>query len=85
MISLKTVSALEKCFLDDRITDKAPYTAGSALRGDRLSYQICLYDDGTEPAVKTVCRAHVDSPVAHWVQLSSVRHVPSLLPLRYEP
>ena len=81
MIFLKTVSALEKCFLDDCMADKAPYTAGSALRGDRLSYQICLYDDGAEAAAKTVCRARVDSPVAHWVQLSSVQHVPSLLPL----
>ncbi len=81
MIFLKTVSALEKCFLDDRITDKAPYTAGSALRGDRLSYQICLYDDGAATEVKTVCRARVDSPIAHWVQLSNVHHVPSLMPV----
>ena len=41
MILLKTVSSLEKCFFDDDIAAKSPYTQGSALRGDRLSYQIC--------------------------------------------
>ncbi|MBE6919498.1 MAG: DUF4091 domain-containing protein [Ruminococcaceae bacterium] len=81
MIFVKTVSSLEKCFLDDDFAAKAPFIAGSALRGDRLSYQICLYDDGTDTAAKTVCRARVESPVAHWVQLSCVHHVPSLMPV----
>ena len=81
MIFLKTVSALEKCFLDDDFAAKAPYDAGSALRGDRLSYQICLYDDGAGSAGKTVCRAAVDSPAAAWVQLSRVCHVPSQMPV----
>lgn len=81
MILCKTVSSLEKCFLDEDIAAKAAYTEGSALRGDRLSYQICLYDDGAEPIRKTVCRARIDSPVAQWVQLSSVHHVPSLMPV----
>ena len=81
MITLKTISPLEKCFLDDDPAAKAPYTAGSALRGDRLSYQLCLYDDGAGDAVKTVCRACIDSPVAAWVQLSNVHHVPSQMPV----
>ena len=84
MIVLKTISPLEKCFLDDDIAAKAPYGEGSALRADRLSYQICLYDDGVAPrgaAAKTVCHARIDSPVADWVRLSRVCHVPSELPV----
>ena len=80
MITLKTVSPLEKCFLDDDIAAKADYPAASALRGERLSYQLCFCCGEGDAAVKTVCRAAVDSPAAAWVQLSSVHHVPSLLP-----
>ena len=81
MILLKTVSSLEKCFFDDDIAAKSPYTQGSALRGDRLSYQICFSADTLCGVERIVCRARVDSPVSDWVQLSNVHHVPSLLPV----
>ena len=82
MVLLKTVSSLEKCFFDDDIAAKSLYTRGSALRGDRLSYQICFSaDDALCGVERIVCRARVDSPVADWVQLSNVHHVPSLLPV----
>ena len=40
MITVKTISALEKCFFDEDINTKKEYKQGSVLKNDRLSYQV---------------------------------------------
>ena len=45
-IEIRSLSSLEKCFLDDRLSEKEEITSFSVLRGQRLSFQIglCRHD-----------------------------------------
>ena len=81
MFTLKTVSALEKCFIDEDISLKKEYIKASVLKNDRLSYQICFYESEEIPGGKTVCHAEVDSEISEYVKISNVHNVPSLMPV----
>ena len=81
MISFKCISALEKCFWDEDITQKKEYLNASVLKNDKLSFQICFASDEEIPGGKLVCNAEVKSEISDYVRLSSVHHVPSLMPV----
>jgi hypothetical protein len=81
MIKFKCISALEKCFWDEDINQKKEYLNASVLKNDRLSFQICFASDEEIPGGKLVCNTEVKSEISDYVRLSSVHHVPSLMPV----
>lgn len=81
MFTVKTISALEKCFFDEDISTKTQYKKGSVLKNDRLSYQICFSSDQEISGGKTVCHAEVISDIADQITVSNVHNVPSLMPV----
>lgn len=81
MITVKTISALEKCFFDEDINTKKEYKQGSVLKNDRLSYQVCFSSDEELEGGRIICRVEVNSEIADCVTVSSVHNVPSLMPV----
>ncbi len=81
MFTVKTISALEKCFFDEDISTKKEYKKGSVLKNDRLSYQICFSSDQELEGGKMVCRAEIKSDIADLITVSNVHNVPSLMPV----
>ena len=81
MIRFKCISALEKCFWDEDINQKKEYLNASVLKNDKLSFQICFSSDEEVPGGKLVCNTVVESEISDYVRLSSVHHVPSLMPV----
>ncbi|MBO5981319.1 MAG: DUF4091 domain-containing protein [Clostridia bacterium] len=81
MIRFKCISALEKCFWDEDINQKKEYLNASVLKNDKLSFQICFASDEEVSGGKLVCNAEVKSEISDYVRLSSVHHVPSLMPV----
>lgn len=81
MIRFKCISALEKCFWDEDINQKKEYLNASVLKNDKLSFQICFSSDEEVPGGKLVCNTVVESEISDYVRLSSVQHVPSLMPV----
>lgn len=81
MFTVKTISALEKCFFDEDINTKTEYKKGSVLKNDRLSYQICFSSDEEIEGGKIVCRAEIKSDIADLITVSNVHNVPSLMPV----
>ncbi len=81
MIRFKTISALEKCFWDEDISQKKEYLKANVLKNDKLSFQICFTSDEELPGGKIACTAEIESEIADYVKLSNVHHVPSLMPV----
>ncbi len=81
MITVKTISALEKCFIDEDINSKPEYKKGSVLKNDMLSYQICFTSDTELPGGKLVCHAEIISEISQYITVSTVHNVPSLMPV----
>lgn len=51
MLQTKIVSSMEKCFFDSDITAYAPLTRLSAMRNERVFFQLLFVDDATEPCI----------------------------------
>lgn len=81
MITVKTISSLEKCFIDEDINSKHEYKKGSMLKNDKLSYQICFSSDTEIPGGKMVCKTEVVSELTDYITISTVHNVPSMMPV----
>lgn len=79
-VRIRTVSALEKCFFDDLIDDKAVYESGTALQGERFSYQIALLQTGIPAGGKQVVHFALESDLSDQIRISRVDSVPSMMP-----
>ena len=71
----KQVSSLQRVFLDGRC-DLTEHSSGSALRGERFSYQIAYKSDE-----KFFAEIIIDSPLSQYITVRSVGNVPSELPV----
>ena len=80
-IKIKNVSSLEKRFASERIEDVPEYSAGSALRGERFSYQVAYRCDDMRGDVKKILYLRVASPIAKYVTVSRVDAVPVRMPM----
>ena len=67
-VRIRTVSALEKCFFDDLIDDKAVYESGTALQGERFSYQIALLQTGIPAGGKQVVHFALESDLSDQIR-----------------
>ena len=79
MITSKLLSSLEKVFLDEEPT-AAQQLSGMALRGERFSFQFSVSRDFEDENGLQRFRVAVESPIADFVTVRSVRMVPSEVP-----
>lgn len=47
MINAKIISSLQKCFIDDKVTDKPALKELTAYKNEKFSFQLCYRADGT--------------------------------------
>lgn len=78
-MKIKTVSSLEKCFLDENIEDKKEQKSGSALKGEKYHFLVC-YEDSEEIGWNKYIKVKVLSELAEHVKISRVEHVPVHMP-----
>ncbi len=72
----KTVSSLEKCFLDESIEIKREINILSALCGETVCFQIAYTNIKSANPNDTLCYLHVDSPLRDLVKISRIDSVP---------
>lgn len=86
MLRTKIVSSLEKVFLDQKPEDFARLERISALKGERVSFQLIVYQDGPIPydLNRLLVKPTVKGALAEHVTLREVRNVPVELPCRNE-
>lgn len=75
-LSVKTVSSLEKCFLDEDIEKKREISSLSALCGEKLSFQIAYYNKISDNPNDTLCYLNVSSQIADLVKINKIESVP---------
>jgi hypothetical protein len=75
-LTVKTVSSLEKCFLDEDINKKREISSLSALCGETLSFQIAYYNEISDNPNDTLCYLKVSSPISNIVKVSKIESVP---------
>lgn len=76
---IKTISSLEKCFLDESIMEKPQLARLSALKNERCSFQIC-FDAGDGPFTRERLRFRVESALNDCIRVYKVRNIPSEFP-----
>lgn len=76
----KIISSLEKCFLDESISDKPELGAVSMLKNERYSFQVC-YTAKEIIDSKLIRYFRIESPLADFISISKVRHIPSAMPV----
>ena len=80
-VSIKVVSALEKCFLDEKVADKHERNRYIMLRNQRLSFQVMFsldeYDGRSNPFAKVV----FDGELAKYATVREVVSVPVHYPV----
>ncbi len=80
MMRAKIISSLEKCFLDEKIFDKAEAKDFSMLKNERFSFQICYDLEETVMNHKWV-QMRIETPLKEHLKVYRVRHIPSALPV----
>lgn len=73
-MELKIISSLEKCFLDDKISQKAEYLNGSCLKNELFHFEICYQaskENGCGQAYLSV-----KSEIADYVRVCKIEQVP---------
>lgn len=78
IFQVKTVSSLEKVFWDEELQAKE-YTSGSALQGERFSFQAAVRMDGGEEYMLT--RVEAETPLHAPVEIREVGQVPVYHPV----
>lgn len=80
MLRAKFVSSLEKCFLDEKIFDKAMPTYFVFLKNEIFSLQICF--DREETVMNHLwVNLEIETPLKEFLKIYRVRHIPSSLPV----
>ncbi|MBO4354447.1 MAG: DUF4091 domain-containing protein [Clostridia bacterium] len=79
-MKLKTVSSLEKVFIDSKITDYAETSRLSALRGERVSFQVAFTTgEGVERC--EMCAVSLSGDLAPLSRVRKVKNVPVEYPV----
>ena len=72
----KSISSLEKCFLDEKIESKREINSLSALCGETLCFQIAYTNTKSANPNDTLCYVSVDSPIRDLIRISKIESVP---------
>ena len=75
-LKTRIVSSLEKCFLDEKETDKKAIKSISMLENDRCSFQLIGRVTDEECNIRRRTKIKVISPIADKVTLRTVKQVP---------
>ncbi len=81
---LRFVSSLEKCFVDECITDFAQVEKVTMLQNERLSLQLAYMYEDLELGGSLDYDFEVESPLMDHMQIRGVQQVPVMLPCRPE-
>lgn len=79
-LNLKLITATERCFLDEHFSGKADYNHASALRGERLCFQIIYADDDATNTGKRFVYLATEQPEGVRVTVRRVESVPVRMP-----
>lgn len=79
-ILAKSLSSLEKCFLDESVYGKTELTKASAFLNERYSFQICFQMENTRVQSCLQSVLTIESPLADHIRIFKVESVPSELP-----
>lgn len=79
-IIMKPVAQTEKCFLDESIHNKTLYSKGSALLGERFSFQLAYQFEDANP-MKQAGFLYIESPISDCIHFQRVDSVPVRNPL----
>ena len=81
-IIAKAVSATEKCFLDESISEKKEYTEATMLLGERFSFQVAYHTDGLPVGIDGMwVKVRVEGPASDWVKIQRIESVPVRMPI----
>ena len=84
MLKFKLVSSLEKAFLDEKIDSFKEYKYISALKGERISFQLLGVYEPDEMDLWTVLfKARFSGKLAKYVKIRNVRHMGVTKPSPY--
>lgn len=77
---IRTISSLEKCFLDENIETKKELKRATMLKNEQYHYEVC-FDVEDLCNDRFVMRVSVDSPIADYVTVRRIEHVPVQMPV----
>ena len=77
---IRTISSLEKCFLNDDIASKAELTHATMLKNESFHFEIC-FDTEELCNDRIVLRLAVESPIAEFVTVRRIEQVPVQMPV----
>ena len=85
MITVKIVSGLEKVFADGSINDYTEIKKISALKGERISFQIIAYrPHGDEIWRPILFDINLNGPLAKYATVRQVKGIPVTKPVHFE-
>ena len=77
MLKTKIVSSQIKAFIDDSIDSFKEFKKGSALLGEKYSFQLLYVDEGeTDIPQRPICTFNIEGDLAPYVSVRDVRNVP---------
>lgn len=79
--SVRTVSSLEACFLDDKITSKPEKKSFVMYRNEKLSFQVICSCDEWNNKEAAFCNLTVDGELSAYVKIREVVCVPNHYPV----
>ena len=79
-MKIKTVSSLEKCFLNERVADKDEYSRASCLKNEIFHFCVCYQAE--DSASTGYANLSVKSPIAKYVRVCRIEPVPVQLAAR---
>ncbi len=77
---VRLISSLEKCFLDDNISEKREYNRGSCLKNEIFRFGVCYTSGEVFNSRRTVILS-VDSPLKECISVRRVEQVPVQMPI----
>lgn len=80
-ILLKTVSAMEKCFMDENFASKREVTRGSALLGEEFCFEAIYTTDSPNETPRGARKLSVTSTLADYISVRQVEQVPVRYPI----
>jgi len=80
-LSMKLVSSLEKCFLDELVEDKAERNSYVMFANERLSFQLAMRNNEQDELQIPFCHYTLSGSLAPYVQVREVVNIPSIYPV----
>jgi len=80
MLTLKPISSMEKCFLDEDINSKEEISCVEELKGEEISFEIAYTSDCTEDFPRKERYLKWESPIKDYITVRQIEQVPVRIP-----